>query len=162
MADPSHRVEITVAIIGVAGTLGAALIANWDNVSTQNPQPSVVDEQPTYKPTSVETPTPPPIPNIDGIWRDSKYPNIVSKVTQNHSTFEFYRRGSLPNGVRFESSGTGTIAGSRVTSRYNAQYETGEISTGECNGSVSSDTSRIQLNCTDSFLGPFASNAERE
>jgi hypothetical protein len=43
MADPSHRVEITVAIIGVAGTLGAALRNPSTATSlfhSPNPQPA--------------------------------------------------------------------------------------------------------------------------
>lgn len=35
----NHRVPIAIAIIGVVGTLGAALIANWDKIFPPPPQP---------------------------------------------------------------------------------------------------------------------------
>jgi len=162
MADPSHRVAITVAIIGFAGTLGAALLSNWDKIFSRAPQPSVVNEQRSNQTNPIEAPSADPTPNISGAWRDSDNPGNRTKVSQVASRFAFTRWGTLPNGVRFESSGTGSLVGSRVMSRYTARYQSGQISSGECNGSVSSDAMRIEQSCSDSLLGTFTSIADRE
>lgn len=162
MADPSHRVAITVAIIGLAGTLGASLIANWDKLFSRSSQPLVVNKQLSDMTYSVEAPSADPIPNITGVWRDSTNPANGSKVSQDGRTFAFSRWGTLQNGVRFESSGTGSLVGSRIMSRYTAKYQSGHISSGECNGSVSQDATRTELNCSDSLLGSFTSIADRE
>jgi hypothetical protein len=162
MADPSHRVAITVAIIGLAGTLGAALLSNWDKIFSRAPQPKVVDEELYEKLNPVEAPAADPVPNISGIWRDSDNPDNGTEVSQVGSRFSFTRSGSLSNGVQFASSGTGSLVGNRLMSRYTAKYLPGKISSGTCNGSVSADATRIQQSCSDSFLGVFTTIAERE
>lgn len=163
MADPSHRVTITVAIIGLVGTLGAALFSNWDKIFTRAPQPPVEDHQLPKPPKDpIETPSADPTPNISGKWSDSDNPGNGTKVSQTDSTFAFTRWGTLPNGVRFESSGTGSLVGSRLTSQYAATYESGKISSGKCNGSVSPDATRIEQTCSDSWLGAFTTIAERQ
>jgi len=162
MADPSHRVTITVAIIGLAGTLGAALLSNWDKIFSRAPQADVVNEQLPKKTNPIEAPLADPTPNISGAWRDSDNPDNRTKVSQVGNRFSFTRSGTLSNGIRFESSGTGNLVGSRLMSRYTARYQSGDMSSGECNGSVSSDAMRIEQSCSDSFLGVFANIAERE
>ncbi len=162
MADPSHRVAITVAIIGLAGTLGAALLSNWDKIFSRAPQPKVVNEELSKRINPIEAPATVPIPKISGVWRDSDNPDNGTKVSQVDSSFAFNRWGRLPNGVQFESSGTGSLVGNRLMSRYTAKYQSGKISSGECNGSVSADATRIEQSCSDSFLGLFTTIAERE
>lgn len=163
MADPSHRVTITVAIIGLAGTLGAALLSNWDKIFTRAPQPPVEDHLLPKPPKNpIDAPSADPTPNISGQWSDSDNPENGTKVSQIDSTFAFTRWGTLPNGVRFESSGTGSLVGSQLTSQYEAKYESGKISSGECNGSVSADATRIEQTCSDSLLGAFRNFAKRE
>ncbi|MCP9836131.1 hypothetical protein KBY84_01325 [Cyanobium sp. N.Huapi 1H5] len=163
MADPSHRVTITVAIIGLVGTLGAALLSNWDKIFTRAPQPPVEDHQLPKPPKDpIETPSANPTPNISGNWRDSDNPDNGTKVSQVDSRFAFTRWGTLPSGVRFESSGTGSLVGSRLMSRYTAKYQSGDVSSGGCNGSVSADATRIEQSCSDSLLGAFTNIAERQ
>jgi hypothetical protein len=162
MADPSHRVAITVAIIGLAGTLGAALLSNWDKIFSRSPQPKIVNEENSKPINPIEAPAADPVPDISGIWRDSDNSSNETKVSQVDSSFAFNRWGRLPNGVKFESSGTGTLVGNRLKSRYTAKYLSGDISSGECNGSVSADATRIQQSCSDSFLGVFTTIAERK
>jgi hypothetical protein len=99
---------------------------------------------------------------IGGFWRDGNSPNNTSQVTQNGTNFRFTRRGVLPNGTGFESSGSGTIAGQRYTSSYTARYYSGETSAGDCSGTVSPDGARMELNCRDSLLGTFPVTALRQ
>lgn len=162
MADPTHRVTITVAIIGLAGTLGAALLSNWDKIFSRAPQPAVVNGQLADKTNPIKAPSADPIPDISGAWRDSDNPGNGTNVSQVDSRFAFTRWGTLPNGVRFESSGTGSLVGSRLMSRYTAKYQSGNVSSGECNGSVSADATRIEQSCSDSLLGAFTNIAELE
>lgn len=68
----------------------------------------------------------------------------------------------LPNGVRFESAGSGTLQGRRIFSRYTAKYQNGASSSGECAGTVSPDAARIDMACTDTLLGSFSSVSARE
>ena len=103
-----------------------------------------------------------PTLQISGVWRDGNYPNNGSQVTQHGNSFSFTRWGVLPNGIRFESSGSGTIAGQRFTSRYNARYQSGDTSAGDCSGTVSTDGLRMELTCRDSLLGTFPLTAIRQ
>ncbi len=102
------------------------------------------------------------IPNIAGIWRDSNSQSNGGQITQNGSRFDFSRWGVLPNGVRFESVGTGTISAGRFTSQYNATYQTGFISAGSCSGTISSNGTRMDMTCTDNVLGVFPVTSFRQ
>ena len=102
------------------------------------------------------------IPNIAGIWRDRNNPNNGSQITQNGNSIDFRRWGVLPNGIQFESQGSGTITATKFTSYYNATYGTGFTSTGDCSGTVSADAMRMDLNCSDSVLGVFPVTAIRQ
>ena len=51
MSQTSHRVAIVVAVIGVIGTIGAALIGNWDKIFQRppifdGPRPPELGEKP--------------------------------------------------------------------------------------------------------------------
>lgn len=161
MPESSSRVAIVVAVIGVIGTLGAALIANWDRIFAPSPKspPTIDSPRPTQteqRPPAART------PNIGGVWRDSNYPSNGSKITQDGNSFQFTRWGVLPNGTRFESSGSGTITGQRFASNYNARYQSGATSVGDCSGTVSPDGMRMEGNCRDSLLGSFPVTAIRQ
>jgi hypothetical protein len=162
MADPHHRIAIVVAVIGVVGTLGAALLANWDKVfghSAPAAKPAAV-----ATPAAVAPPIEPPrqVPTLSGNWRDSGGTPVTSRITQAGSNFEFSRQGSLPNGVSFTASGSGTLDGRAVTSHYRARYSHGAVSSGTCAGSLSADALRMDMRCSDSLLGEFSSVAVRE
>jgi hypothetical protein len=189
MADSSHRVAIAVAVIGVMGTLGAALIANWDKIFPRAPQAPVTPARPASEPVQPRRqaePAPPPpqparhadaaprplgtpaqpvrantTPQIAGVWRDADNPNNGTKIDQHGNQLQFTRAGILSDGVRFESAGTGALLESRITLRYVARYQTGSTSTGECSGSVSPGATRITLNCADSLHGTFVTVANR-
>jgi hypothetical protein len=153
MSESNHRIAIVVAVIGVIGTLGAAFIANWDKIFLPAPQP----------PPKIDSRSPTqPIPNLSGVWHDSNYPSNGSQITQDGNNVHFTRWGVLPNGIRFESSGSGAITGQRYTSNYNANYQSGVTSTGHCSGTVSPDGMRMELNCRDSLLGDFPVTSIRQ
>ena len=99
----------------------------------------------------------PSIPYIGGLWSDRDHPNNISQVDQDGPGFRFTRRGVLPNGIQYESSGSGTIiVGQRHTSSYSARYNSGAKSTGNCSGVVSADGQSIESSCKDSLLGTFS------
>jgi hypothetical protein len=148
MPESSHRVTIVVAVLGVIGTLGAELIGNWDKIVPPPPKPS----------SKIAS----PVPDIRGVWLDSNYRSNSSYITQDGNSFQFTRRGVLPNGLAFESSGSGTMTGQRFTSNYNAKYQSGATSVGDCSGTVSPDGMRMDLQCIDSLLGAFPGTAIRQ
>jgi hypothetical protein len=111
-------------------------------------------------------PPPPAIPKIAGVWRDSGYPGNVSQITQDDNGFTFTKRGTAPNGTPFEASGSGTISGLQIESRYDATwYPPFQIpirSWAKCSGSVSADGMHMKLTCEDSRFGVFSGEANRE
>ena len=111
-------------------------------------------------------PPPPAIPKIAGVWRDSGYPGNVSQITQDENRFTFTKRGTAPNGTPFEASGSGTISGLQIESRYDATwYPAFQIpirSWAKCSGSVSADGMHMKLTCEDSRFGVFSGEANRE
>lgn len=178
-SESSRRLIIVVAIIGLIGILGTAIINNWDKFFSPSLKPSMETSLPQPTPTksnspskidkpAIQRPKPQPsapavkVQNINGLWRDSNYSSNTSQVTQDGNRFHFTRRGILPNGTRFESSGIGTLTGQRYTSHYNAKYQSGAVSTGDCSGAVSRDGMHIDLNCKDSLLGSVPITADRE
>jgi hypothetical protein len=153
MLQSNQRIAIVVAVIGVIGSLGAAFVANWDKFFVPSPQP----------PPKIDSRSPAEsIPNLSGLWRDSNDPNNGSQISQDGNRVHFTRWGVLPNGMRFESSGSGVITGHGFTSNYNAKYQSGATSTGDCSGTVSPDGTRMELNCSDSLLGAFSGTAIRQ
>ena len=119
-------------------------------------------EKPAERMQTEARPPPPSIPNIAGTWRDRDAPSNGGRITQNGSRFDFSRWGVLPNGVRFESEGSGTISAGRLTSRYRATYATGVGSAGSCAGNISSNGTRIDMTCKDSVLGVFSLTSFRQ
>ena len=105
---------------------------------------------------------PPSVISIAGSWRDPNFPSNRSRITQDGNSFQFSGWGILPNGIPFMTSGSGTIAGLNITSRYTTQYQNGWVSNGECMGTVSLDGSRMTSTCTDNVLGTFVSSGVRE
>ena len=123
------------------------------SVATSSP-PSRATTTPKPNPAE-QQPRPDAIAKIDGLWRDLNYPNNLAEIAQDGKNFRFTRWGVLPNGIRYQSSGRGTITGQRFTSNYRATYQFGDTSTGNCSGTVSPDGMRMEMNCSDSTLGSF-------
>lgn len=175
MADSNHKVAIVVAVIGVTGTLGAALLANWDKIFGRAPPaaaaaPAVLPAPaaatpaatPAVAPAATPTAKPAAVPSLTGDWRDSTGPNNISRVRQTGNSFQYARQGSLANGTGFDATGSGTLDGQQLVSSYQARYANGAASSGTCSGSVSADATRMELQCVDSLLGAFSSVAVKQ
>jgi hypothetical protein len=175
-------VRLTAATLAVTAVVGSVLWVNANQTTMpppsdvtpdvppadvkddvkhpDRPEPSSKPEQSFSSNPSVGTPEPvttvaPPRPTLAGTWRDETYPNVIDQVRQVGQSFSFVRRGMLPNGVFFESTGEGSIDGTRISHRYQAQYQGGGFSSGGCSGNLTTDGSRIVLQCSDSLLGQF-------
>lgn len=160
MSDANHPIAIVVAVIGVLGTLGAALIGNWETLFPPSSGP--LSETRFPEATGIgASPSAGRPPNIAGLWRDRDDPRNRSQVIQEGDTFRFTRWGVLPNGVEFSSSGSGTINGRQLASRYDTRYHSGTTSAGECWGMVSANGARLELTCRDSLFGTFPLVADR-
>jgi hypothetical protein len=128
-----------------------------------SPPPALVAQPPSQAARSdITAAVAPPVPNIAGTWRDTNYAGVVGQIFQEGSSFRFRRWGVLPNGIGFESSGEGTIDGTRISHRYTSQYQTGAVSTGGCTGSVTNQGASLDMTCTDSLLGTFPVTSTRQ
>lgn len=167
------RIQILVAVIGLVGVLGGALIANWDKLFHSVPTQiaPVADKSPDKSPDKLDSPKPahsdaprrssvatptataPALQglNINGAWRDVNV-GTVYQVSQDGQSFRY--SGSHPT---FESSGFGTIRGHVVESSYQTHYRQGGMSTGSCAGEISADAKQIVSRCTDSANGQWTS-----
>lgn len=176
MGDSASRPIVVAALIGLVGTLGAALIANWNNFAPAARVPQPVQETRPARPDAAPTPgalgsaTPrdrpekreaPDVPDIAGVWVDTGRPVNRSEISQEGRDFTFTRQGVLPDGQRFESRGSGRLKGTEVTARYTARYGSGVTSTGSCSGTASSNGMRMELTCEDSLLGTFTGSSSR-
>jgi len=178
MADTSPRAAIVVAVIGVVGTLGTALIANWDKLFPRTspqlvkPEPPVDSRVGKTNPVDEKLASPVPAapipaapvdvtPQIAGVWQDVGYPSNGTKVSQDGARFTFTRWGVLTNGVPFQGTGSGTLSGRRVSGGYRVFYRNGGFSEGQCTGSIWPGDTRIDLECTDTQLGRYQSSSVR-
>jgi hypothetical protein len=134
------------------------------------PSPTALPARPAPpSPTGAgPTPTgPAPAPasgavGVGGVWRDLLIPTNGSRISQDGSRFTFTGWGVLPNGDRYETTGTGTLTGQRVVTDYRARYASGFASTGSCSGTVSADGMLMNLTCNDSLLLTFSTSAARQ
>jgi hypothetical protein len=149
---PSRLLVVIGGAIAVF-LLGFGLLFKPPRPSPTAVQPAELVTPPSNGPTSVI--------NIAGNWRDLNYPSNRSRVTQEGNSFQFSAWGAV-QGIPFRSSGNGTITGQNVTCKYTANYQTGEVSYGNCSGTASADGSHMTLTCTDSKLGTFVQWSVRE
>lgn len=108
-------------------------------------------------------PDPPSSPSItiNGMWRDPTW-GILSQITQQRDTFRYTAWGPSCIGGQFQSSGSGTINGHVVESRYEALLQSTIRSAGRCSGTVSPDGRQMTSTCLDSVCGQFTSTAVRQ
>lgn len=169
MAESSTRNGIVIAVIGLAGTLGTAVIANWDKLTgdgqaanrpvVREADKSAASTIPAANSVARDTPD---VITVAGTWHDTNFPANGSSITQTGSRIEFNGWGSTPQGVPFRNSGTGTIDGRTVTSTYATNYTGGVSSRGPCSGTVTPDGRRMTSTCTDSILGTFVMSGIRD
>jgi hypothetical protein len=167
MADSSHRATIIAAVIGAVGAIVVALIPYWDKLADS---PKHIDSPP-IQPSKLAQPTIPVTPirddvasviNIAGSWRDPNNPDNGSRITQAGKSFQFDGWGVLPQGIPFESTGSGTVTGQDIESTYTTRYQNGWVARGNCSGAVSRDGSQITSTCTDNVLGTFVLSGVRQ
>ncbi|MGH6847030.1 MAG: hypothetical protein ACREC0_06220 [Methylocella sp.] len=144
MPESNSKVLISCAVIGLVGTIGAALISNWDKFSPV-PKPAPLAEA---------------ILDISGVWQDAGAPSNTTRITQHGEKLELARSGILPTGVRCESSGSGELRGLSVATKYYTRYQNGLTSSGDCVGQVSPNG--MIINCTDSILKAFSISLFRQ
>jgi hypothetical protein len=109
---------------------------------------------------SSDPPSSPAI-TIHGMWRDPAW-GILSQITQQRDTFRYTAWGPSCIGGNFQSSGSGTINGKVVESRYEARLQSTMRSEGRCSGTVSPDGMQMTSTCYDSVCGQFTSSAVRQ
>ncbi len=149
MAGSRYNATVIAAVITVVGSIAVALIANWDKF----------ERSPTGAPPAKTVES---VIKIAGHWRDPNMPGNGSRITQVGNSFQFTGWGVLPQGIPYESSGSGTVNGQNITSTYTARYRNGLVSSGNCWGTVSPDGLRMTITCQDSLLGTFVSSDVRE
>jgi TIR domain-containing protein len=170
-SQDSSRKQMWIVGAGLAAlALVAVVAANWPGraavaqrtespAASQTVQPSrPVSDGARTNPAPVAPPEAPvvrreSIVNIAGTWRDVNYAGVIDQVTQEGRSLSLKRWGVLPNGIGFESTGTGTIDGTYISHRYSTRYQTGAVSSGSCTGTAAADGSRIEGTCIDSLLG---------
>lgn len=179
MGETGNKVTIIVALISLIASIGVALISNWEKFAPSGTAHSVTRQIPTSESSEpvvrqalpeTRFQGPPPVSKqpvqtavipVAGVWIDRADPQLSNSIEQSGNTLTFYRNGYLDNGVWFESYGIGEMGGSSVNLQYSASYSTGGISTGQCGGTVSTQGTRMDLNCRDSLLGSFPVNLTR-
>ncbi len=60
----------------------------------------------------------PAIRSIAGVWHDSDYPANTTQISQQGNRFTLTRWGTLPNGIQFKATGSGTIFGRELKIQY--------------------------------------------
>lgn len=173
MEQRGQHIAIIVAIIGVIGTIGAALLQNWDKIAGRPPAAAATAVEPAAAAPATAIPGDEEDaafaddvdieedagPNgLGGVWREL-YPNPgnLTHTTMNGNSFEFTTRG-MALGVPFEAYGTGILRGARFESTYQSNLP----STGVCGGSVSAGGTRMNSVCLDSAYGRFEAASVRE
>lgn len=155
---------IVIAIYG--NYLEEKDVSQSSSLPTPTPTPSstsVSTPTPTSSATSTQTPerTLPEQPiDISGVWRNSVDTANSTIIEQTGQSFSYSGSGVMqygPQPVGFKTAGTGKLTLNRISMEYQASYQVGMTTTGTCNGTVSPDANRIQLQCFDSQWGPSTS-----
>ena len=154
------------AIIGAIATLYVALdkkqetqqVPKVEQKTSDSTYPSVPSNEvkPLNAPQAQQQP--PPQINLSSTWHEL-YPNPsnISQTTHDGDIFKFIIQGST-QGLRYQSTGSGTIKGQYIESTYQSTIP----STGRCAGTVSSDGMQIKLTCVDSVSGRYETAWVRE
>jgi len=172
MESPSgnYRPQIIVALIGMAGVLGAAVLANWDKLTgTRSAAPAVAANAPAAAPPAAgavdglgdaqhnaygaaagalddvaQQISAATIPDISGKWRSPDGFSFV--VTQDGRDYSFQQYA--PGGA-WSGSGAGKLTGRKVAH----DFRSTDIAAGRCSGDVAADGQSISGNCHDEAGG---------
>jgi len=153
-ARSSSTVPIVVAVIGVLGTITAALIANWDKLSASRSAEPVHAEEAhqkdtdaalpasggTVNPAAAATATAPV--NISGTWKDPDGYNYVIEQNGDRYHFKQYKAGAEVG------AGDGHVDGRSLTHNFTAiDPATGAPFQGVCNAQLSEDARQMGGMC---------------
>lgn len=109
--QPSYKVQITIAVIGLIGALGTALFANWDKIFVPEPTsthlPIVAPTEVIDSPTSAPTEKPPICEKLDG--------KSIS-ISQVGFNGRVYQGTIAPNGILLVNKGGGNYSFTTVIS----------------------------------------------
>ena len=166
MSETDSKIAVVIAVIGVVGTLGAAVIANWDKIFPHSPKRDAIENDsikppPTSKPINEATPQPEDLLTMNSVWHDVGALDNKTRILQRGDKFEFTRWGVLPTGEGFEATGSGEYRGQNVTTKYTAKYEKGSTSGGTCIGQLTLNNV-IKLDCHDSRFDNYSYSFVRE
>ncbi len=136
MDDKSYRAQIIIALIGLTGIIGGALITSWDKIFPpgQETPPAVSDMQPA-------APSDKPVKQVPSSVR----PSVPAPIRQNyfHGTYvgtttegleEFYfkttfvREGNYVTGSYILGTSMGTCQGKVVVDTFYYQWQSAVIS----------------------------------
>lgn len=141
---------IAVAVIGVLGTITAALIANWDKLSgsraadrqqVEHASPSKTEAAPagetaeTGAAKDIGMDAAAPI-NIAGTWTDAGGYEYIYEQTGNQYSFNQYKDG------KHISYGAGSLNG-----RHFSHSFSGAFGAGDCTGEISADVNHADSDC---------------
>ncbi|HKE92919.1 MAG TPA: hypothetical protein VKB34_01320 [Povalibacter sp.] len=170
MADEPRR-SFWHTFAGVLTAAGAAVTAITGLIvalrhEAQAPAAAPTTHQEVPTPAAADTATVSPAvqqqempiekaPRVVGTWQDNW--GTVTLVTQNGSSFQYTAVGTSCLGP-FRSSGSGTINGANVRSRYESTLP----SEGTCSGTLSADGQELTSTCSDSVCGTFVSTSVRQ
>ena len=120
----SHKTQITVALIGLVGVLGAALIANWEKifspakeptppVSTNSANPSAdAQSKVTPSPDQTGTAVPPVVQSPQPVYFNGTYLGTSTEgMKQSQFQMTFQRHGNTVTGIYIQNGMQGTIQG---------------------------------------------------
>lgn len=173
MSESSTNATIITAIIGVIGSIAVAIISNWDKIfpghpnnqsdTIESPAVEISNNGATTSAQSRPTPQPRQRPvNISGNWRNPTAPANGSYIAQQNENFQFKGWGTLPQGIAYESEGSGSIVETNVSYQYVAQFQNGWSSQGSCSGTVNSSGDQLTATCTDTLMGTFVSTGIKQ
>lgn len=188
MEQRGQHIAIIVAVIGVIGTIGAALIQNWDKIAGRPPaatapaSSAAAGTQTAVAPAAVEPAAVAPATQtsayeeddaftddvdvaedvgpsgLSGVWREL-YPNAGNLTHTTMNGNRFeFTTQGTALGLPFQARGTGTLHGTRFESSYQSSLP----STGVCEGSVSAGGTRMNSVCFDSAYGRFEGASVRQ
>ena len=106
----AHRVQIIIAIIGLIGTIAAALIANWDKIFSRSEKPVIEtrlspDDQ--TAPIPKVNPPPPPQPQLTGTYTGYS----IEGATRYPIRITLQRTGNRVTGSYVQAGQRGTVRG---------------------------------------------------
>ena len=132
--EQSGKATIIAALITVAGMIVVALI-------TISSKPSI-----------------PPDISIDviGTWVDANVPANVTQITKGKNGLVLSGTGvNQQLNQQYQLNGSVTLDHQDIKVNFKASFNSGLLSSGSCDGTVSGDSMRINMSCADSGAGAF-------